>query len=304
MRCLRVSGDAPMKKHIIPILVGLLVVSQIFSHWRIGQLEDEMVSMRQGFQHENNITNTLMDNSYGSLRDMIEEKASILAKQSVEFGTEIHDGYMVDVAISLTPKVVKEGMVATLSINGQEIVMTQSETSFSAITTVSAFATEPLATVALQTGDTKEIETLEPVFGLIEVVPMGWAFFQNDRSSILDEGTAHILGYASIGWEIPQSGIDYTDVIFSIFVDGDLTVSEVVDLDLRDEGGMIDYPVNQLVSVKDGQVIELAITATDEMGYVHQHVMLRWSMGELDWMSNTGMGTIFAPDGTEVWSNG
>lgn len=278
-----------MKKNYLYNIIAALVILNIFTFFKINNIEKSMDrKIQQIYDDQNNIRNEI-NNIYLNVDEKLKKQASILDSFDIKFGEELNgDNLTVPISISLTPKEITGGITATLLINDARYSMVNNGTTFTASADANIF--EPLKIkVILNNGSKEEIETID------EYTDLKYKYLLNLYGSFMGDAKYNADKYQYNGDIV----IDYEGtssnslkkLSFAKYINGKLIDEQEVNME---DNKSIFHPVKEEVELSANDIIEIYVVAQDKYGLIYKYIVLR------DEIDSKGNLVKMSPE----WTNG
>ncbi len=283
-----------MKNKITAIALVALVIMQIVSFVQIGNLRNTINNYENNFHNEIDHLRTEISGIYSNVDNMLEEEASILQTAEYEIGELNLDTLVAPVTFTIVPKTIADDTTVAIDINGTPHQTTRNNTEFT-------------ATVDIEMGDVVTPNIVITTGGIQHLQAM------NARISLTDEFVPEISYPRFTGIENPSpeysasghvrfdvkeamNGNSITTAEFIAKVDD----AEVFTLPFEQpHNGSFEAPVTMEFPVSAGQTVSYYVNATDEMGFTHEHLFHRQTIGSENHMHVQNR-TVYAPNGEIV----
>ncbi|MEA1959821.1 MAG: hypothetical protein U9N81_00780 [Bacillota bacterium] len=270
-----------MKKNTTPVLIAVLIVLQIISLVRIGNLQDDLRNTKNKLSDQLSHQSNQISNIYSNIDSMLDRQASIIDSYDYSFGTPDNDKLTVPVTFTITPKETKEDTAVTLFISGDSIAMEKKGTSFTGTLPAGIFDNLE-AKVILADGGIQKTETLE-VRGTLRdrVLPTIQVRFEGGSSDGYQKnqrklsGIFHRTGNLSLDIKPAVNNNKIEGARLVVEVDGKIVSEKRVD-----QIGENWTEIDEETTLSAGQKYTMAVLATDSIGLVHKTIMDQWELDE------------------------
>jgi hypothetical protein len=269
-----------MNKHAIPLLFATLIILQIISLVRIGNLQNDLNNTRNQLSNSASQQSNQINNIYANIDSMLKRQASIIDSYEYSFGTLDNNTLTVPVTFNITPKETKADTSATLVVSGQSFNMNKNGTNFTATLPVRIFDAFE-ARIILADGGVRKTEKLEVSENLREkLLPIIHVRFEGKSTSRYSKnqgessGIYHKAGNLSLDVK-PAANNKIEGARLVIDVDGK-TVSEKT---IEKIGGSA-IQMDEKIPVSAGQKLTIAVIATDSFGLVYKTVVDQYELND------------------------
>lgn len=290
-----------MKKHAVQILIAFLVILQIISLVRIGNLQDELSYIRNQISNSESQQLSQINNIYANVDSMLKRQASIIDSFEYSLGMPDNNTLSVPVTFNITPKEIKADTGATLFVSGESITMKKNGTDFTATLPVGIFD-DFEAKVVLADGGIQKTEKLDVSGNLREqLLPTINVRYEGKCTYSKNQGEFHSKGNLSLDVKPAANNNRIETARLVIEVDGK-TVSEKR---IEKIGGSM-IPFDEKIAVSAGQKLTVAVIATDSLGLIHKTIGVQCELDdnadlirESEWLGET---IITDKDGTLLYA--
>ncbi|WP_019849918.1 hypothetical protein [Desulfitobacterium sp. PCE1] len=268
-----------MKRNIIPIIISLLILLQVVTLARIGNLQDELQNTRDQFMNMTSLQSNQIDSIYSNIDSMLKRQSSIIDSYDYSLGTFNRESLTVPVTFNITPKETKADTLATLYVSGQSTGMTRSGTSFSATLPVNIFDVIEAKVVIADDGTerTEKLETWENL--RTRVLPDIYARLERESGTIYRKTPGELSGEyrckGNLSLEVkPVQNNTIENARFVMDVDGNI----VSEKSLNTSGLWAE--INESTTLSAGQTLTTSVLATDSLGLIHKVILDKFTLDE------------------------
>lgn len=268
-----------MKKSILPISIAALVVLQVISLARIGDLQDDLRDTKNQLASLSSSQSSQINNIYANIDTLLKRQSSIIDSYEFSFGKADVDKLAVPLTFSVTPKETKANTQATLYVSGENVVMSRNGTTFTATLWANIF--DPIdAKVILAEGGIERTEKLG-VMGnpQTEILPTVYARFERQSGTLYSKSPNELQGeYYSKGnvsieaKPVVNNTIEKARLL--IDVNGKIVAEEPVNT-----GGQW-TPIDHKFTLSAGDALTMTVIATDSLGLNHRTVIEKMTLNE------------------------
>ena len=299
-----------IKKYSLHILITVLILLQIFSAVRIGNLQSQIENLRNDSMHLHNTIRGDINSGLFNMGELLRQEASLIAFASVEIGAPNIGELTVPVKFSLTPREVGENTAISLHIGEEAFELERQGTAFMTALGFDFFADIGLPVIVIYED------------GISRTTQDSRLNIHSLRGAVLPEVTARFAGSGStsstgisrrgtVSVEISPavSGITFSEVRLVTMADGAVLSDEVImDSAALNSGASVSgkVDINKNLPLREGQVYTMTVIALNSIGLEH-HVVIdhdSFSFPERFNFGRTLLGRheqIFSPDGRLLW---
>lgn len=137
----------------------------LVTFYKLNSLENNINNRFQQSDFAANSLRNEINSIYSNVETKLKKQGSILDKYNVTFGELNSSNFTIPVTLSITPKVYSKGLIASLQLNDNSVLMKNDGTSFIATVDASIFDDFKLK-VDLEESGVKKIETIEEYYDL------------------------------------------------------------------------------------------------------------------------------------------
>lgn len=268
-----------MKKYAVPVLITILIVLQILSISRIGNLQNDLRNA------ENNLLNIVSEQSneisdiYSNIDSMLKRQSSIIDSYEYSFGMPDKDKLTVPVTFTLSPKESRVDTSATLHVSGKSVTMSRNGTNFTGTLSVDLFDTMEAKVVIADNG-LEKTEKLEVEGNLRHsLLPTIFAHFEGESGSEYSTkpgdltGEYHRKGNLSVDVKSSKENtIEKASLVIEI--DGKVISEKPINID----GQCTD--INEKVPLSAGQTLIMSVMATDNIDLIHKAIIDKFELDD------------------------
>ncbi|SHN88194.1 hypothetical protein [Desulfitobacterium chlororespirans] len=268
-----------MKRNIVPIIISILVLLQVVTLVRIGDLQNDLQNTQNQLVNMTAAQSSQINSIYANIDSMLKRQASIIDSYDYALGTFDRDNLTVPVTFNISPKETKADTLATVYVSGQSTEMTRSGTSFSATLPVNIFDTIDAKVVIADDG-TERTEKLEVWEDLrARVLPAVQARFEGESGTIYRRSSAELSGEYSrkgnLSMEVtPVQNDTIEKARFVVDVDGRIVSEKALN------SGGLGTEIDEKITLSAGQTLTLAALATDSFGLIHKVILDKFTLDE------------------------
>lgn len=285
-----------MKKNAPHILIGILVIAQIWAVFKIGSLQEQISIARNEIGQLHNNTRMEIDSIYSNVDERLKQQASLIEKASVEIGAIDTGGLTAPITFSLTPKEVGAHTAVSLDMDGTLFPMDKSGTSFSVTIPCGLFDSVLPAIVIDEDGlkKTTQDDRLHIFSMKDELFPI---FFPHLNGGSQYNGAVYTRkGTLNMETKPSSRGVAFTKMRLVAKVDDAVISNEEI------PAGASEWEVDQSVPLGNGQVYVMTVVAADSIGLEHHYIVDYW-VGGADrqreiWFDNE---KIYTAGGKLLW---
>ncbi len=283
-----------MKNKITAIALVALVVMQIVSFMQIGDLRSTISNYENNFYNEIDHLRTEISGIYSNVDNMLEEKASILQTAEYEIGELNLDTLAAPVTFKIVPKTIADDTEVAIDINRILHQTIRNNTEFNATVDVEmGDVVNP--NIVITTGGIQHLQGMNARISLTDAfVPE--IMYPSFGGSISPSPEYSASGHVDFDIKEAMNGNTIVTADFIVKVDHAEVFSSPIELPLK---GSFEVEVTLDIPVSDGQTVSFYVNATDEMGFTHEHLFHRETVGSED-HTHVQNRTVYAPNGKIV----
>ena len=289
-----------MKKNHLYLLIGFLVLSQIFLVIKQYELERDLDNITDSIYNQTNQMSQNIGNIYSYIEDLLDKENNIIASSKVDIGTPNKEDLTVPIIFSLTPKEVSKDTLVSLDFDGQIFPMDRNGINFT--TTVDRDIFSPaLPTILID--DNGTVRTMQDDnIGIDSIkdwlLPSLHVQLHGSQKNLKDvysyEGSLNIE-------PIPfDEEISFSEISLVTKVDEKIISEDLI----REEAFYGNFRVNKEIPLKKNQVSTMTLVAIDELGLEHHFPLDHWVGGSnMQREPEFDREYIYSADGKLLWKS-
>lgn len=266
-----------MNKNNLYIIVVLLLFLNLFTLFKINSLKGTTEMQLSRNADEINRLQQEIGNIYNNVEETLKKEASIVDNYNIAFGEKLNaDDLTVPVSVNITPKEYSDDTKAFLQVNGRDISMEKSGTTFAANIDVFIFDDfEPK--IILERDGVKKIETLDEYYNLKDkyILNIDGGYSGNSNKDRY-KGSVNLF--------IVSGGQNTSEKITIIeTVNGNVTGEKPVNMseyDINDSVRNITFDVDEKIDLVSGDKFMLYADIRDVYGINYKYVLLAYDIDD------------------------
>lgn len=269
-----------MKKKTSNILIAVLIILQIYSLAKIHSLQNRIESTNNKMSSIENQLGSQIASIYQNVDQKLKEQASLIYASSIRVGQLDVDALTVPVTFTVEPKSVTETMAVFLDFEG-DIVRLKKEDLKYFVTKDFKISDSIFSRAIIEDNGVKSVEESRglSVSNVKEqIFPYVFARFNGESGYGSNE--YRTKGQLSIDYKPSQSNNYFVEIKYVAKVDGE--VIKETDLISENRNAIIEplsLDLDDKYSLNKGQTFTSYITAVDNLGFIHEYLIMRYEAG-------------------------
>ncbi|GKV63917.1 MULTISPECIES: hypothetical protein [unclassified Sporosarcina] len=288
-----------MKNQILYILVGILLVSQAVSFFKINNLQMHIENTTAEMEHWNNSVRNDMNMISSNVDDMLKQKASLIESAATELGAINAEELTLPLTFTLTPKEVSQHTVVSLDFDGELFPMQKSGTTFRITVSRDIFGDALPKIVINERGVMKTTQDDRIGMESIKEVVFPTLIPSFEGEERYNDNIYWKKGILSADIQKVESEIKFTDIRVVSKVDDHVISDKKIPHDMFSEG----YETDEEVTLGDGEIYTTTIIATNNIGFEHHYIVNRWIQGTEPPGEPIEHEQIYSADGKLLWDS-
>lgn len=269
-----------MKKEYYSILIGLLLILQIFSFFKINALRDDLEMTTENMHNIEDYVSAEITDLYKDVSQKLEDEASPILSCSTHIGEFNEDTLTTPITFNISPKEVTDTLTVSLDFNGELILLEKTGIIYS--TTKNFSISEQIyPTIILED---KGHKTLAEDSGL-RVSYLRDTVFPSITTSLSDEISYSSNKYQTKGdlrvkYHPSHNNTSFKDVAYIVTIDNEVIEEHPIIFGTYDKPDRsINISIDENHSLRKGQTLKLSIVAIDSLGFTHEYLIDQFVAG-------------------------
>lgn len=273
------------KMNLQKLVIVILVVAISFCFVFINMLENEIDQLKEAMHSQHQMLMNQVESIYNNVDQKLQEEASLLSGVSAEYGELNLENHTIDVTVKLVPKLISDDMKVHLSIDGRNVELSRSGSSFSGTIAVDIYnlGEQLLMSIVTDAGtQTQYLSEVQVEYLWSERIPSLY-YCDLSGTGTLGEGKYSLTGELDINC----SAVEQTpNVSFEKFVlVTELNGKEINREDISEDvlnyqsyphGVYFRHDYQMECEAKEGDELCIYLEATDSLGYLHRMLIHHW----------------------------
>ncbi len=291
--------------NISPLVIALLVVLQVVSLFKIGNLQKQLESANMGISNMGAYLRSEINDIYTHVEAMLGKQSSPIESASVDMEELNREELTIAVTYKVTPKEVSEHTLVSLDFDGELLPMKRNGTTFTAVRSGSVFGQAPEPMIIISEGEVKKTVRDERIdFGGKEnVFPIIYPALAGEVK--FDGKTYEKKGVLNVEAKESPSGIKFIKYRLVIKVDDRIVSDKILPGEQLPPG----YELDEKIPLSEGESCKIFLIATDSLGLEHHYLLEQWTAGadygiEKEGCAGYSEEEIYSAKGELLWPAG
>ncbi len=255
--------------HTSPLVIALLVILQVVSIFKIGNLQKQLESANMEISNMGAYLRNEINDIYANVEAMLAKQASPIVSASVDIGELNREELTVAVTYKIIPKEVSEHTLVSLDLDGELLPLKKNGTTFTVVRSDSVFGRTSEPKIIIDEGEVKKTVRDERIdFGGKEsIFPIIYPLLAGE--SKFDGKTYERKGILHADSKENPSGIKFVKYRLVIEVADRIVSDQLIPVEQLSPG----YELDEKTPIREGETYQMLLIATDSVGLEHHYIL-------------------------------